>query len=219
MDSPTTAMLTTPNCSSFFPILLEHPCCDAHLGMFGRHLRLDSCTSPQTQRLKNVTLLHPGERLPSHGPVGHCRGYHSSAYVNDEEPQHNITTVAQSCRFALYNLFRIRSFLSKDATQLLLQAPVIFHLDYCFSLLAGLPASATKPLQRIQNAAVCLVYNLPKFFHVTHLFRDLNWLPVAARIRFQTMVLAFKAINRTAPVYLDIDGDMSWFLSCEKYSL
>ena len=70
------------------------------------------------------------------------------------------------------------------------------------SLLAGLPASAIKPLQRIQNAAARLVFNLPKFSHVTPLFRDLNWLPVVACIRFKMMVLAYKAVDGTAPAYL-----------------
>ena len=36
-----------------------------------------------------------------------------------------------------------------------------------YSLLAGLPACAIKPLQLIQNAAARLVFNLPKFSHVT----------------------------------------------------
>ncbi|KAK0145530.1 hypothetical protein N1851_015555 [Merluccius polli] len=48
-----------------------------------------------------------------------------------------------------------------------------------------------------------LVMKLPKFSHVTPpLFRDLRWLPVAARIRFKTMVLTYKAVNGTAPTYL-----------------
>ncbi|XP_030285351.1 uncharacterized protein LOC115588717 [Sparus aurata] len=110
----------------------------------------------------------------------------------------NITTVAQSCRFALYNIRRILSFLTNDATQLL----VISRLVNCNSLLAGLPASVTKPLQHIQNTAAHLVYNLPKFSHVTPLLHDLHWLSVAARIRSKTMVLAFKAVNKTAPIYL-----------------
>ena len=95
--------------------------------------------------------------------------------------------VARSCRFVLYNNRRIRPFLTREAAQLLVQSLVIFRLDYCNSLLAGLPASAIKPLQRIQNAAARLVFNLPKFSHVTPLFRDLHWLPVVARIKFKTM--------------------------------
>ena len=50
--------------------------------------------------------------------------------------------------------------------------------------------------------APCLGFNLPKFSHLTSLLCDLYWFPVAARIRFKTMVLAFKAIDRTAPTYL-----------------
>jgi len=114
----------------------------------------------------------------------------------------NITAVARSCRFALYNIRRIRPFLTREAAQLLVQSLVISRLDYCNSLLAGLPASAIKPLQRIQNAAARLVFNLPKFSHVTPLFRDLHWLPVVARIKFKTMVLAYKAVDGTAPAYL-----------------
>ena len=33
----------------FSLILLQHPCCNSHIRMFGRHLRLVSCTSPKTQ--------------------------------------------------------------------------------------------------------------------------------------------------------------------------
>ena len=43
----------------------------------------------------------------------------------------NITAVARSCRFALYNISRIRSFLTKDTMQLLVQALIISRLDYC----------------------------------------------------------------------------------------
>ena len=98
----------------------------------------------------------------------------------------SITAVAWSCRFALYNIHRIQSFLTKDAMQLLVKALGISHLDYCNSLLAGLPPSVTKPLTRIQKSASCLHFNLPIFSHVTPL-RDLHWLPVAAHIQFKTI--------------------------------
>ncbi len=37
--------------------------------------------------------------------------------------------------------------------------------------------------------------------HVTLLFISLNWLPVAARIKFQTLMLAYRTATGSAPVY------------------
>ncbi|KAK3553381.1 hypothetical protein QTP70_003544 [Hemibagrus guttatus] len=114
----------------------------------------------------------------------------------------HVTNVTRSCRFLLYNNRRIRPFLSTQATQVLVQSLVISRLDYCNSLLAGLPLNAIHPLQMIQNAAARLVFNLPKFSHTTPLLCSLHWLPVTARIRFKTLMLAYKAKNGPAPSYL-----------------
>ncbi len=65
----------------------------------------------------------------------------------------HIAQTAQSCRFALQYIIKIRPFLTEHAVQLLVQALVISRLDYCNSLLAGLPSNTIKPLQMIQNAA------------------------------------------------------------------
>ncbi|KAJ8380528.1 hypothetical protein SKAU_G00013060 [Synaphobranchus kaupii] len=92
--------------------------------------------------------------------------------------------------------------LSENIAVLLVQAMVLSRLDYCNSLLAGLPASAIRPLQLIQNAAARLVFNLPRHSHVTPLLIDLHWLPVMARIKFKTLVLAFQAVRGSAPPYL-----------------
>ncbi|XP_064158767.1 uncharacterized protein LOC135236382 isoform X2 [Anguilla rostrata] len=114
----------------------------------------------------------------------------------------HISAVTRSCRFFLYNIRRIRPFLTTYSTQLLVQAVVLSRLDYCNSLLAGLPASSIRPLQLIQNAAARLVFNLPRHSHVTPLLTTLHWLPVMARIKFKTLVLAFKAARGSAPPYL-----------------
>ncbi|KAJ8410432.1 hypothetical protein AAFF_G00193360 [Aldrovandia affinis] len=81
----------------------------------------------------------------------------------------HIAAITRTCRFSLHNIRRIRPFLTQEDTQLLVQALVISRLDYCNSLLAGLPACAIKPLQLVQNAAARLVFNQPKFTHVTPL--------------------------------------------------
>ncbi len=53
----------------------------------------------------------------------------------------------------------------------------------------------------IQNAAARLVFNEPKRAHVTPLFVSLHWLPVAARIQFKTLMLAYRTTTGSAPTY------------------
>ncbi len=113
----------------------------------------------------------------------------------------HIAKTARSCRFALHNIRKIRPFLTEHAAQLLVQTLVISRLDYCNALLAGLPSNTIKPLQMIQNAAARLVFNEPKRAHVTPLFVSLHWLPVAARIQFKTLMLAYRTTTGSAPAY------------------
>ncbi len=82
----------------------------------------------------------------------------------------HIAKTAQSCRFALFNIRKIRPFLSEHASQLHAQALVLSRLDYCNALLAGLPDSSIKPVQLIQNAAARLIFNKPKRMHVTPVY-------------------------------------------------
>ena len=100
-----------------------------------------------------------------------------------------VTATSRSCRFLLYNIKSIQPYLTTYSTQLLIQAMLISRLDYCNSLLASLPAYTIQPLQFIQNAAAHLVFNLPKFSHITPRIRSLHWLPVAARIHFKVLIL------------------------------
>ncbi len=48
---------------------------------------------------------------------------------------------------------------------------------------------------------VFLVFNEPKRAHVTPLFVSLHWLPVMARIKFKTLMLAYRTATGTAPAY------------------
>jgi hypothetical protein len=59
-----------------------------------------------------------------------------------------------------------------------------------------------KPLQLIHNAAALLVFNLPKFSHVTPLLSTFHWLPGETCIHYKTMLLANRAARGTATPYL-----------------
>ncbi len=75
------------------------------------------------------------------------------------------------------------------------------RLLFFIALLAGLPSSTIKPLQMIQNSAARLVSKEPKRAHVTSLFIFQHWLPVAARIKFKTLMLAYRTTTGSAPTY------------------
>ena len=67
----------------------------------------------------------------------------------------------------LYNIRQIRKFLSEDSTKTLIHAFVTFHLDYCNSLLYGIPKYQLDRLQRVLNAAARLTCYVPRFNHLT----------------------------------------------------
>ncbi len=85
----------------------------------------------------------------------------------------------------------------EDALRLYFQVTYLIFLSllHILSLSAATSLSPIQPLQLIKNAATQLVFNLPKFSHTTLLLCSLHWLPVAAQIWFQTLALAYRAVN------------------------
>ncbi len=115
----------------------------------------------------------------------------------------HMAKTALAYRFALFNIKKIRPFLSEHASQLLVQALVLSRLDYCNVLLAGLPASSIKPSQLIQYAAARFIFNQPKRMHVTPLFINLHWLPMAVHLKFRALMFAYKTTTGSAPFCLN----------------
>ena len=113
--------------------------------------------------------------------------------------------VCETCKagfFYLHNICRIRKFLTQEITEKLIHAFVTSRLDYCNSLLYGLPSNLLAKLQRVQNAAARLIHRAPRFCHITPLLVDLHWLDIKTRIDFKIILLTFKAIHGQAPAYI-----------------
>jgi hypothetical protein len=116
--------------------------------------------------------------------------------------QHHVDAVCKTAWFHLRNIYKIRKFLNRDCTEMLIHAFITSKLDYANSLLYGLPQALLGKLQRVQNGAARLVFQAGKFDHVTPLFRSLHWLPVEQRIHFKILLLAYKALHHQAPGYI-----------------
>ncbi len=76
------------------------------------------------------------------------------------------------------------------------------RLDYCNALLDGCPASSINKLQIVQNAAARVLTRSRKYDHITLILQSLHWLPIKFRISYKILLLAYKALNDLAPVYL-----------------
>lgn len=113
-----------------------------------------------------------------------------------------VSATAKACYFHLRRISLIRKYLSVDAATKLVISLVLSRIDYCNSLLSGLPESTTHTLQRVQNNAARLVLRKKKSDHITPLLKSLHWLPVNQRIQYKTLSLCYKALNNSAPVYL-----------------
>ena len=94
----------------------------------------------------------------------------------------HITKICASSFFHLYNIQRIRNYLSQTSTETLIHAFVSRRLNYCDSLSYGLPDSLLNKLQSVRNAWTRLIFNEHKFCHTTPLIMELHRLPVRFRI-------------------------------------
>ena len=72
----------------------------------------------------------------------------------------------------------------------------------CLLRVNNLPASSIHPLQRLQKQAAKLVSLKQWDDSSTESLKTLHWLPVKFRIIFKILCLAFKAIHKQSPTYL-----------------
>ena len=114
----------------------------------------------------------------------------------------HINHLAQIMFLELRRIKQIRSFLNEGAVKTLVSSFILSRLDYCNSLLYGLPMDTLKRLQLIQNNAARLILKKRKRDHLTPMFRHLHWLPVQTRIKYKIAVLCFKCVHGYAPNYL-----------------
>ena len=106
------------------------------------------------------------------------------------------------CPDIYLDIRRIRKFLTVESTKVLVHAFIMGRIDYCNSLLHGLPTTHINKLQRVQNASARLICSTPRFSHITPVLYSLHWLPVRFRIVYKILIITFKATHGQALDYI-----------------
>ena len=71
------------------------------------------------------------------------------------------------------------------------------RLDY--SVLYGASKEQVANVQCVQNAAARLLMNVGKLSHIAPILSELQWPPIQARIKFKSILFAFKVVHNLAP--------------------
>ncbi|KAL9980772.1 hypothetical protein ACROYT_G009410 [Oculina patagonica] len=114
----------------------------------------------------------------------------------------HVNNICRHASLALRNIGRVRKYISQSSTERLVHAFITSKLDYCNSLLYGLPSTELQKLQRIQNTAARLVVKAKRTDHISPILQQLHWLPVSERISFKILLFTYKAMNGYAPSYI-----------------
>jgi hypothetical protein len=115
----------------------------------------------------------------------------------------HVTSVCRACYLHLRNIGAIRQYLDSDTAAQIIHSFITSRLDYCNSLLYGLPQYLLLRLQRVQNTAVRIITRCKIDDHITPHLKTLHWLPIPLRIEFKLHLTTYKIVNGLAPAYLN----------------
>ena len=105
--------------------------------------------------------------------------------------------IVKKCRISMINLQQIkliRPFLNQEACTTLMLGLVISHLDYCNSILVGLPDISINWIKRVQNLAARVVLRKSKMDSASECLSTLHWMPICSRLNHKILTLVNKSI-------------------------
>ena len=97
----------------------------------------------------------------------------------------HINNIVKGAFYHLRNIAKIRKYISTATAEILVHSFISSKLDFCNSLLHGLPNYEINKLQNVQNAAARVIACLRKFDHISDTLKELHWLTSAAENNFQ----------------------------------
>ena len=136
--------------------------------MFWNVSNMLKCNPKKTEFIHFSSHSSPAEPIPSI-KVRDCPISLSNEVKN---------LVADRLTFYSSHRKKNKKLLSRSTTERLFHAFVSSKLDYCNSILHGLPSYEVEKLQRLQNTAARLTVRAKESAHITSILKSLHWLPL-----------------------------------------
>ena len=113
--------------------------------------------------------------------------------------------ITKKCRASMINIQRIKlicRYHTEDSVKTLMVGLVMSHLDYCNTVLAGLPDIDIKRMQCVQNVPAKMILQRGKMDSSPQCLKELHWLLIRCRVKHKILTLVHKCFHGSAPGYL-----------------
>ena len=141
---------------------------------------IDTCNIPPAPSTRNIGVI----------------------FYNTCQMKDHITHICRTSFQHVRRIASIRKYITEEACIILVRSFITSRIDYCNSLFAGLPQNLLAKLQHLLHIMARIVIRAKKFETITPTLASLHWLPIAQRIKYKVLILTFKCVNKTAPIYL-----------------
>ena len=158
------------------------------------------CASPRrTHLIDNSAFVLPDGSVNASSSVRNLGVYFDeSLSITD-----HINRLVRLCFYQLRRIRFIRRSLTVAVATRLVNSFIIARIDFCNSILAGLPRYQISRIQSILNVAARLIYGHSRCQHITPTLRDrLHWLRVPERIVFKSCLLVYRALHGLTPAHI-----------------
>ena len=195
-----------PDCLQQMTTSMEDCISDVRRWMMSMKLKMNDAkteyiligTKQQLSKCQNVSITIGNSVIQPSDCIRNLGAY----FDKNMSMEQHIKIKCKAAYAQLYNISKIRKYLDYKSAELLVHALVHSHIDYCNSLLVGLPKYLINKLQMVQNTAARVLCNVGKYEHITPTLKKLHWLPVPYRIKFKICLITFNALHGIGPAYI-----------------
>ena len=171
-------------------------------------------TTPQrraTMASTNLAIYINNEVVPN----SNCEKLLGVHVHNSFDWSEQVSYVCKCINFRLRVFKQISKFLTPQARTIYCNSYVLPYLDYCNTVWGNTTQSNILKVFRLQKYASRLTFDNFES-RSAELMEKLNWLPLHYRIEYNKLIMMFKALNNTAPMYI---SDMFKYNTNPVYSL